>query len=134
MNNLNHHIIHAEKCEIGDIILRSDKILMFKPFEGITTCNVKNLEEMYTVFMGITKGVPHLYYSDNSNATKFGPEEKAYVTKGFHHFAKACAIKENSALVRFMTHSYLYLHKPQLPMKMFKSEEDSINWLKSLEL
>lgn len=125
-------IIRTEKCSVGTITLRSDKILMFKPFDGINTCNVKELEEMYTIFMDITKGIPHPFYSDNSNIKSFGSEERAYVCANFHHFAIASAIKENSAIVRFITSYMVYLNKPKIPLKLFKTENDAVVWLKSL--
>ena len=134
MNKENIHIVQKEKCKIGLISLRSDKILMFKPLDGVTTCNIENLKEMYSIYMDITKGVPHLYYTDNTNIRSFGPEERTYVSSNFHHFAIASAIKENSPLTRFITHSMIYLNKPQIPLKMFKTEEDCIKWLKSLDI
>lgn len=129
----NNKIIIHETCNTGNIYLRSDKILMFKPFDGVTNCTVKDLEEMYFIYMDITKGIPHLYYTDNTNIKGFGSEERVYVSERFHHFAIASAIKENSALVRYITHSMLYLNKPQIPLKLFKKEENAINWLKSLQ-
>lgn len=127
------HNIQEETCSIGNIILRSDKILMFKPFDGITTCNLEELKEMYAIYMDITKGIPHLYYTDNTNIKNFGSEERIYISTNFHHFASASAIKENSAVVRFITHSMIYLNRPKIPLKMFKTEEDAVIWLKSLD-
>ncbi|MBL4593961.1 MAG: hypothetical protein JKX68_09120 [Flavobacteriales bacterium] len=132
MGKENIYIIKEQKCDVGNIILRSDKILMFIPFDGVTTCNLKNLKEMYAIFMDLTNGIPHLYYSDNTNLKSFGSEERVYVSATFHDFALACAIKENSAIVRFITHSMVYLNKPKIPIKMFKTEKDSFKWLKSL--
>ena len=132
MGKENIYIIKEQKCDVGNIILRSDKILMFIPFDGVTTCNLKNLKEMYAIFMDLTNGIPHLYYSDNTNLKSFGSEERVYVSATFHDFALACAIKENSAIVRFITHSMVYLNKPNIPIKMFKTEKDSFKWLKSL--
>lgn len=132
MNLENSHIARKEKCSAGTITLRSDKILMFNPLEHKTTVNISELKEMYAVFMDITSGVPHLYYSDNTNIKSFGAEERVYVSDNFHHFATACAIKENSPIVRFITLSILYLNKPKIPLKMFKTEDAAIKWLKSL--
>ena len=126
-------IIKEVKCSIGTISLRSDKILIFKPFDGVTKWEIKALKEMYHHFMEITGGVPHLYYSDNTNLKSFGAEERTYICSTFHHFALACAIKENSAIIRFLTHYMLYLNKPKIPMELFKKEEDAIGWLKSLK-
>lgn len=134
MSNETVHIIQKETCDSGIISLRSDKILMFQPLDGVTTCTIENLKEMYHIYMDITKGIPHLYYTDNTNIKSFGPEERAYVSANFHHFAIASAIKEDSALTRFITHSMIYLNQPQIPLKMFKTEEAAINWLKSLDI
>ena len=40
MKNNDIHIIREEKCSTGTITLRSDKILMYQPFEYINTVNV----------------------------------------------------------------------------------------------
>jgi len=132
MENENIHIIREEECSTGTITLRSDKILMYKPFESVTSVNVEELKETYDIYMDITKGIPHLYYTDNTNIKSFGSEERVYLGSNIHHFAIASAIKENSAITRFITHSILYLNKPQIPLKMFKTEEAAIKWLKSL--
>lgn len=133
MTTNQYNILAQETCEAGIITLRDDKILTFHPHPHITTCNMENLKEMYDIFMKLTKGVPHLYFSDNTNVKSFGSEERIYVSSHFHHFAIACGIKEASAVVRFITHTMIYINRPQIPLKMFKTEEDSINWLKSLK-
>lgn len=126
-------IIKEVSCKAGMITLRSDHILMFHPHDGITTCHISDLKEMYEIFMDLTNGIPHLYLSDNTNVKTFGAEERIYVSANFHHFASACAIKENSAIVRFITHTIIHFNKPQIPMKMFKTEQEGVNWLKSLQ-
>jgi hypothetical protein len=132
MEKTHPHIVKHEKCEIGNIILRDDKILMFKPFDGKTTVTVDQAKEMYDVFMDITKGIPHLYYSDNTNMKGIESDARVYVNSKIHHFASALSIKENSAVIRFITHSMVYLNKPKIPIKMFKTEDNAIEWLKSL--
>lgn len=130
----NTNILHQETCSTGTISLRKDKILMFIPFDGITTFAMDDLIEMYNIYMDMTNGIPHLFFSDNTNLKKLGSEERVYISERIHHFAIASAIKENSAIVRFITHSMIYLNKPQVPFKMFKTEENAINWLKSLNI
>jgi hypothetical protein len=130
-NKLN--ILKQEQCSLGTIALRSDKIITFKPYEDVTEWTVEGLKEMYPIFMDMTGGTPHLYYSDNTNLKNLGSEERVYISSCFHHFASACALKENSAFVRFMTSYIQYINKPKIPIKMFKKEADAINWLKSLK-
>lgn len=134
MKNKSTHIIKEEKCSVGNIILRSDKILMFKPFDWATTANVEDLKEQYEICMEMTKGVPHLLYADNSNTKSFGSDERAYISSVFHHFASACAVKESSAYVRFLASYMKYLNKPKIPIELFKTELDAIKWLKSLNV
>ncbi|MDB4534804.1 hypothetical protein N9242_08020, partial [Vicingaceae bacterium] len=99
--------------------------------EGVTTVNLDEVKEMYSIFMELTKGIPHLYYSDNTNLKSLGREERIYVSTRIHNFASAMAIKENSAIVRFITHTMVHLTNPEISIKMFKTEESAINWLKS---
>jgi len=127
------NIVKKVECAAGTITLREDGILTFVPFDGVTTCTLKDLKEQFNIYMDLTNGVPHPFYSDNTNVKSFGTEERAYISEKFHLFATASAIKENSAIVRFITHSILYLNPPQIPMKMFKTEEDAFYWLKSLD-
>ena len=134
MKNKEIKILEQVNCNTGVITLREDRILTFHPHSYTTTCSLKDLKEMYAIFIELTKGIPHLYFSDNTNVKSFGAEERAFVSSNFHHFALACAIKESSALVRYITHTMIYLNKPQIPLKMFKTEEESIYWLKSLNL
>ena len=37
------HILREEKCSVGNIILRNDKVLLFYPFDHITTININEL-------------------------------------------------------------------------------------------
>ena len=134
MSYSKEHIIHTEKCNIGTISLRNDNILTFKPFESVSSFNLKDIEEMYGIFIKITKGVPHLYYSEYSKEIQIDNEVKAFISEKIHHFAKAYAIKESSAMVRFLTLTYVYLNRPKIAIKMFKTEEESITWLKSLDI
>tara|TARA_R110001592_G_scaffold95324_2_gene274705 strand:- start:6217 stop:6624 length:408 start_codon:yes stop_codon:yes gene_type:complete len=134
MKNKEIKILKKVNCNIGVISLRDDKIPTFHPHKHAKSCNINDIKEMYTIFMEITKGVPHLYFSDNSTVKSFGSEERVFVRSNFHHFALACAIKETSAITRYITHTMIYLNKPQIPLKMFKTEDDGINWLKSLNL
>ncbi len=132
MENNPIHIIRKEKCSVGHIMLRSDKILMIKPFEEVIKYNLNDLKEQYEIFMDVTKGVPHLFISDVSNLKNFGTEERTFVSNTIHHFASACAIVENSTLIRFIVHSSLYIYQASIPLKMFKTEDAAINWLKEL--
>ena len=67
------------------------------------------------------------------NLIKNLPDEaKSFMKKHFHEFATHFAMTENSALIRFVAHSFMYLYKPDITMKLFKTKLEAITWLKSL--
>ena len=128
-------ILKSTKLNFGLAELRSDDILTFLPNKNLRAYSLNQLEEMLNTFNTITEGEAYLYYSDNTCLNpNFSSEAKAFMGEHFHKFAKAFAMTENSAITRFVTHTFIYLNKPKIPIKMFRNKEDAINWLKSLNL
>lgn len=126
-------ILNTKTLKFGTAEIRSDGILTFEPRGDASLHSLAELKDMLKTFKELTNGKPHLYYSNNNNIKgNFSSEEKAYMSAHFHEFATAFAMTENSALVRFITHTFIYLNKPQIPIKMFKTKETAIEWLKSL--
>lgn len=127
-------ILKSVKLEFGVAELRADNILTFIPNESLKIYNLEQLNEMLIVFKQITNGNPLPYYSDNTTLSgSFGSEEKVFMSNHFHEFASSFAMKEKSAIIRYITHTFIYLNKPQIPIKMFKTKSDAITWLKSLD-
>lgn len=125
-------ILKSVELDFGVIELRSDNILTFDPNEKLEVYTLDILKVMITEFKTITNGTPRLYLCDNSKINSgIGSKEKEFVNKHTHEFATAFAMVENSALIRFLVHSYNHLYKPIVPVKMFKKKEDAIAWLES---
>lgn len=119
--------------DFGTAQLREDGILSFIPNNNVKGYTLEQLKEMLTTFKTITKGKSHPYYSDNSMFEgKFTSEAKTFMSKHFHEFATAFAMKENSSILRYVTHTFIYLNKPNIPVKMFKTEKEAIKWLKTI--
>ena len=128
-----YSILKTKQLAYGLAELRSDGILTFEPNENTEIYSLEQLKEMLLVFKELTNGIPHLYYSNNNNLVgRFGSKEKVFMSEHFHEFATAFAMTEKSALTRFVTHSFIYLNKPKVPIKMFKTKATAIEWLKSL--
>lgn len=127
---LNNSIIKSVPFEFGTIELRDDDILTFEPSKGITTLNLDELKTMRDALIKISNNNPLPFYSNNKNLKNLGAEEREFVGSNIHLFASKGAITENSALVRFITHTIVHFYKPPIPMKMFKKKEDAIEWLK----
>lgn len=127
----NIEIIKSVQLDFGTIELRSDDILTFEPAKGITTVNKDQLVIMLENLIEISNGVPKPFITDNRNVKSFGFEERDYVAKNIHLFATASAILEDSFVIRFITHTIVTMFKPQIPMKMFKTKESAIEWLRN---
>ena len=124
-------IIDKIQWELGTIELTSHGIVQFIPLEGITGITMEQLELMFSHLMNITKGTPKPFLSHNVNMT--GPlstEAKVYVGKNCHKFATAFAITERHPITRFIAHSIMYLHRPEIPMKLFKNKQTAYDWLR----
>lgn len=125
----NIKIIESIKLDFGTIELRSDDILTFEPAKGITTLNKQQLEVMLTNLIKMSNGKPRPFITDNRNVKSFGYEERDYVAKNIHQFASASAIIEDSVVTRFITHTIVTMFKPQIPLKIFKTKQDAVEWL-----
>jgi len=130
-NHKHIEIIKSVQLDFGTIELRSDDILTFEPAKEITTVNKDQLVIMLKNLIDTSNGAPKPFLSDNRNIKSFGFEEREYVAKTIHLFASASAVVENSFVVRFITHTIVAMFKPKIPMKMFKTKEEAIEWLKT---
>jgi hypothetical protein len=125
----NIHIIKSVPLDFGTIELRSDNILTYEPTPHLTTLNLQQLEIMTEVLLELCEGKPKPFLSDNKNLTSFGYAEREYVGKNIHQFASCSAILEESFVTRFIHHSILFMFKPQVPLRLFKTKEEAILWL-----
>ncbi len=129
-------ILRVIELSFGVAELRSDEILTFVPNDNFESYTVDVLKDMLATFLQITNNTPHLYFCDNSNIKnpQVSSEAKAYMNDHFHKFALACAMTEDSAITRFAAHTFMYLYKPKIPIKLFKTKNEAISWLKSLDI
>ncbi len=122
-------IIESIPFEYGVIELRSDNIITYEPSEGVTTFTIPHLKLMPDILLKLTDGDAKPYFWNNRNSTSLGTEERVYITKYIHKFACKFAMTENSPITRFITHTFMQLSKPSIPVKMFKTKEEAYNWL-----
>lgn len=124
-------IIKSIPFKYGEIMLRSDNIIAYYPKTGVKKFTLPHLEQMLAILLDLTKDSgPLPYFSDNRNLMQLDSDAKNYIIKHMDQFASAFAMTEDSTITRFLTHSLLTFWKPPFPLKMFKTEEEAINWLK----
>jgi len=130
----NIKILKSVSLDFGLAELRSDNILTFEPHKNLSIFNLEQLKTLSVVFNEITEGEPVLYYCNSINFSKaIGQEEKTYMKKHLPDFATAFATTEDSAIIRFTLYVFMHLLTPQIPIKMFKTKTNAINWLKTIQ-
>tara|TARA_R110001592_G_scaffold95324_2_gene274706 strand:- start:6614 stop:7009 length:396 start_codon:yes stop_codon:yes gene_type:complete len=122
-------IIKSVPFEYGVIELRSDNILTYEPKEGITNFTMPHLKLMLEILLDLSEGVPRPYFSNNHNLKSLESEERIFISNNIHLFASKFAMTENSPMTRFITHTFMQLSRPTIPVKMFKTKEEAFTWL-----
>lgn len=124
-------ILKSIPFEFGVIELRSDNIITYEPKEGVTDFTMPHLAQMLAIFIEICEGKPRPYFSNNYNLKSIGSKERIFITNNLYLFATAFAMTENSAVTRFITHTFMQLSRPPIPVKMFKTKEEAYTWLRT---
>ena len=122
------------ELDFGKVELGDDGILRFHASFNEDTITISELEELLKVLSEVTDGKQCPFYTDNSKMKSLGFEERQFIGKNLHRFASASAVKENSPVVRFIGHTINHLFPPKVPMKMFDTEDEAIDWLESVQV
>jgi hypothetical protein len=104
-------------------------VLYFLPFTQTTGLNKNQIEEVYQAVISLTQNKPTPLYVDLKTHIRLNSDEKSFVVSKLATCITACAIKEDNIIIRFVVHSFNHLYKQNVPIKMFKSEEESVAWL-----
>lgn len=111
--------------------MRSDGILVFTPKPDLDKLKMEQLNEIFKTAMQLTEKKPSLLYVDTIKQVNLTDEEKNMVNNSLKTLIRACAIKVENPVVRFLIHSFNYLFQPPTPIKVFSNQEEAIEWLKT---
>lgn len=123
-------IIKTIELESATMQLRNDGIVVFLPSASFLKFDTEQIEQVYQTVMSLTDNTPSPLFLDIKNHFTLSSEEKNLISTKLSSCLTACAIKEDNVLIRFVVHTFNYMYKPTVPIKMFKTKEDAINWLK----
>lgn len=123
-------IVKTIELEFAKMELRSDGIVTFLPNNNYNGLNTNQIEEIYEATLKLTNNTLSPIFVDLIKHTPLSSEEKNLMASKLPLCLTACAIKENNILIRFVVHAFNYMYKPAIPIKMFKTKEEAILWLK----
>ncbi len=109
----------------------SNGIIFFKHLEGVKKLQMHDFVENYDGILSLQKGSISPLLGNVTNIEKVGNDAKAFMTKSLPNVSNALAfVNENTnSITTFTINTYLYLHRPQIPTKVFSSEDKAIEWL-----
>ena len=123
-------ILKTIELDFAKMELRSDGIVTFLPnnnYKGLTTFQI---EEVYETTLKLTNNKLSPIFVDLIKHVALSSEEKNLLASKLPLCLTACAIKEDNIMIRFVVHAFNYVYKPAIPIKMFKTKEEAILWLK----
>lgn len=130
MSSFKVKIVKTIGLDFATMQLRSDGIVEFYGNQDLDELSVKRIEDLYVAMITLTENTPSPLFVSMINHIHLSDEEKNMITVKLPSCVTACAIKENHVMVRFMVHTFNYLYRPASPIKMFKTEDEAIEWLK----
>src|SRR5690606_3612873 len=91
--------------------------------------NKNQIKETFQAVLSLTENKPVPLYVDMKTHIRLTSEEKSYVVSKLSSCITACAIKEDNIILRFVIHTFNYMYRPSVPIKMFKTEKEALEWL-----
>jgi hypothetical protein len=104
-------------------------VLYFLPVTQTTGLNKNQIEEVYQAVILLTENTLVPLYVDLKTHIRLNGDEKSLVVSKLASCITACGIKENNVIIRYVVHAFNHLYKPAVPIKMFKTEDEALEWL-----
>lgn len=124
------HILRSLEVEEALIELRSDGILRVV-FKENLVMDVAVQEKLFANYLNISEGKKFGFLfeaMDNVTITKEARENSKKLEKSAPSIATA--VIADSLPYRLIANFYMKFNKPKIPFKVFRNQEDAINWLR----
>jgi len=121
--------LSISKLNYGELKLFSNQILIFTPTSTLKSIETALLKSDINEFIKIANDSKILFIYDGRTLNDFTSEQKALMQKHLPLFSKKMAILSDSGLSKFFSNLFLYLYKPEIPIKIFNTRNKAIDWL-----
>lgn len=126
----NVEIVDTIVLDFAIVYLRNDGVVVFRANENVVNLSIPKLQLILESIIKLTNNKPAPLFVDLHNHIKLTDQEKNFLVNNLSLAITACAILEDNTMIRFVVHTFNYLYRPQTPIKMFKTEEEAVVWLK----
>lgn len=124
------------KGDVNEIVLKAGVLKLNDEGIGILKIHVVCLElDHVTDLVAYLDGLEltsklKLVVDGRSLKEPMKSEVKAYASKNMEPYLSKVAFLENSSLLRFLVHTFVAIYRPRIEIKMFKTNQESMDWLK----
>ncbi len=107
----------------------SNGIVSFEHLPGVRTLTMKDFEDNYRALKQVQQGQLSPMLGDVTGIENVGNEEKAFMKSRLPEMATALAMlnSTHNMLTVFSINTFLYLHRPSIPTKVFASKKNAID-------
>ena len=131
--NKAEEIAEQKTSNVGIVCLRNDGIITFEPKKGKTTHELSAMEVEFNIFKDWAKSGRRKFMCDNRELKKFDNKIREYAQQNLPFFCNRFALLINSGISSFLTNMFIYLNRPEIPIKAFTNKGDALKWLKENE-
>jgi hypothetical protein len=122
--------ITIRSIESGTIYKRTDGILILRQLPDRDTVTLKELQDQLVVFLAIQNGELSPLIVVVDRLAKLENEEKMFLSSTVTQFANKICIVTDTPLPTFIFNIFLFLTRPSIPAKIFKTEKEALKWAK----
>ena len=130
MFNTQEEILDQKTSDVGILSLRKDNIITFEPKEGKITHTLEAMKYELEIFKAWANGNKLGFITDNRKLKKFDSDVRVYAQQHLPLFCNRFALITSSGISSFLTNMFIYINRPEIPIKAFTTKEEAINWLK----
>ncbi|MDF2437682.1 MAG: hypothetical protein K0Q95_2058 [Bacteroidota bacterium] len=113
----------------GTIYKRKDGILVYRPDSAKDSVTVQELEEQHNAFLKIQKGERSPLMVIAGKLRKLEDNEKRFIVTMMPEFASKYCVVTNTYIPTFIFNIFIFLMRPPIPGKIFKTETEALEWL-----
>lgn len=123
------HILKKIIVKSGIICLRTDDIITFNPNLSIKEVKIEHFLENIEVYKTLTKNGKKPFLTDNRPTIEFTSEQKRLMKEELSLYFSKVAVITKGDLNKFIFNSFMYLYRPNVPVKSFVKIDKAISWL-----
>lgn len=108
-----------------------DGILFNEVIENDILLDIPMCKEIVELRHKISEGKPQYFLYDMGNLKDFTTESKNYFAIYGQEYIHTAAVLVHSRFQKFSINLWIKIKKPKVPMRIFTSKKEALNWLKT---